>query len=177
MKKLMMIILLVNTPVAFPQGCKNVPSLYWMDAGVGADNNGLSGQISANYINKNNIFKLRYIGSREFILFTSPSETVNDIGILFGKALIKKYVQFTASGGIGIVTGLRRGKVSYMEGGLLGTTYYEKERITGVGVPIELECLFRPLKFVGFGLGAYANLNRDRTLYGLLFKIQIGKLR
>jgi hypothetical protein len=183
MKRILITMLLVNTLVVFPQENKTTSSLYWIDAGVGGDNNGLSGQISINYVNKIVIYKIRYIRSQEFDILgsSSPKETMNDFGILFGMTYSRKLIQLSGSGGIGVAKGIRHGDFLYQESSgdfdAFGTQHYEKKTFTRVGLPLEVECSFKPAKSFGIGLGAYANLNKDRSLFGLLFKIQIGKLR
>jgi hypothetical protein len=177
MKKLMIVLLIFYSAEAFTQVNGRADS-YWFDGSLGGDNLGINGGVSINYMHKSTVFRLRYLGSEEFQIFgPSPSETVNDVGILFGKTYTKKYIQLVASGGMGFITGIKRGNYLYSEGGLFGTGYYQRERVYGMGIPVELEFQVRPFRYAGLGMGVFGDLNTYRSLYGVQFKLLFGKLR
>ena len=45
---------------------------------------------------------------------------------------------------------------------------------TNVGMPLEAEWFWRPTRFAGIGIYAYANLNFEKDLFGLLMCAQLG---
>jgi hypothetical protein len=175
MKKLIISILLLNTFFLFGQEKQNTMKFFWIELGFGADNNGISGQLSSNWSIKSRLIRFRYIGSTEiFILGSkSPRNTMNDIGILYGKSFIRKCVSYVVSGGVGIIAGKRRSNFLGSNGQLFGTEYYEKKRILNIGIPIEIECKLRPSKNAGIGIGVYGNINLDRPICGLQAKIYL----
>jgi hypothetical protein len=175
MKKLIILLLLLSTGYVFSQEQQDSAKTNWTELGFGIDNNGISGQFSINWSSNGRLYRLRYIGSAEiFILGSmSPRETMNDIGILYGKAFCMKNVRCIVSGGVGMVIGKKRGDFLHSDGAIFGTEYYNEKRIVNIGIPLEIECKLLPLKNVGIGMGVYANLNLDKPLFGMQGKIYL----
>lgn len=54
---------------------------------------------------------------------------------------------------------------------------FEKDSFYTLSIPVEVEFIFKPSKFIGIGLGAFVDLNIVRPAFGVSANISIGKLR
>jgi len=167
---------------------------FWVNGGLGASSvhGGLGSDPGAPsfggslcYQSGKNLFSFRYLLSEEFqILGTdSPSETVWDFGVLYGRIAKASYGFASISSGMSIVGGVRRGR--YLGGTgewvgtsyYFGTSYYEENDFITVGIPVEGQLFWTPLAFFGIGFYGFANLNPEKSFVGALLCVQIGKLK
>ncbi len=151
---------------------------YWLNAGVGGSSSGLSGGLSLSYEAGKNLFTFRYIGSSKYgedkLGGYTTAEKIRDIGPLYGRIIKGKFGYASISGGINLVTGVKHGEFL---GIINWVNTYEKIRITTIGIPLEAQFFFTPVSFLGIGATAFANLNPEKSFWGLLLCIQFGKLR
>jgi len=149
---------------------------FWVNGGLGASSFGVSPGVSVSYQSRKSLVSVRYVYNEEFqILGPSPSETVWDVGVLYGRSAKVSYGLASISGGIGVVGGVRRGK--YLGSSGWFSSNYEKLTFLTVGIPVESQLFWTPLSFFGIGIYGFANLNTEKSFIGGLFCIQIGKLR
>lgn len=153
----------------------------WLDAGVGLFGNGKAGGLDLNFglnliLNKTQ-FKLSTKLLEELDLFgPKPSEKYSSVGILAGRGFSGKYAHAIFSGGIGITWGSMRGDLSASQPPGWAGPYYKKELFSSVSIPLEIDLMFKPFKFLGVGFSIFGDLNFKRSYFGYGVKIGIGKL-
>ncbi|UCH14679.1 MAG: hypothetical protein JSV22_01640 [Bacteroidales bacterium] len=157
----------------------NMP--FWFNAGCGACLFGIPsppagwGAFSAGtgisfQSGKSSLISIRFTYNREPAIFKSPDERVWDVGILYGIMAKKPYGFASISGGVSFVGGVKRGeKLDFLE--------YEKRSFNTVGFPVEGQLLFTLTPSFGLGFNGFANINGEKSFYGVLFCIKIGRLK
>jgi len=114
------------------------------------------------YKKENELYSLRITGTvepRMHMWGNQPDESITECGVLYGRATKASYGVASVSGGISIVVAS------------LYTSF------TTVGIPLEAQLILTPTKIFGIGFKGFANLNPQKSFGGLLFCLQIGKLR
>jgi len=161
---------------------------YWIDAGLGnyystSNTDGFTWNLGFNLIHDSKLYKVRFLNNKEFQLFSpDPLEEFNSVGILIGKGFSGKYIQIQFSGGLGVTSGLKRGKLLYTDPSkgwfdISNLNHYDKDRYITPSIPLEIDLLVKPIKFLGLGITLFGDLNYKRPMYGLIFKFGLGKLR
>jgi hypothetical protein len=161
---------------------------FWVNGGVGGSlvHGGLGSHPGAPsfggslcYQSGKNLLSFRYLRNEEFQILgaDSPSETVWDVGVLYGRIAKASYGFASISAGISLVGGVRRGRYLSSSGGWFGTSYYEENDFITVGIPVEAQLFWTPLPFFGIGFYGFANLNTEKSFVGALLCIQFGILR
>jgi len=162
----------------------------WLNLGLGASSFSSFGSslgINVSYQIRANLISFRYVYNAKFKgeIFTAyvpRSEKIRDFGVLYGLSTKSKVGFASISGGISIVSGVRRGEYLYKScnssGGwfCFGPGYYEKLRFTTVGIPIEAQ-VFITGENAGIGIYVFANINPESSFFGALLSLQLGKLR
>jgi hypothetical protein len=150
-------------------------SLYWVNVGFGGSSvhgglgedpdGGISVGLSLSYQKGSNLFSIRQVGCAEFKLDlfreSGPAESVWDIGALYGRVAKAPFGFMSIAGGVGVV----------------GVSDDEGRTSLCMGLPIEGQMFWTPSSFVGFGLCGFADLNPDKSFFGGLLCLQVGKLR
>ncbi len=160
---------------------------FWIDLGMGSyrsfdKTDGFTGYISANLYKDSLLYKVRYQAYEEFNLFgPHPSEEFYDIGIMLGKGFSGKYSHILFSCGLGVTGGTMRGKLLYTEPtgdfSINDPRHFEGDRFITPSIPLEIDILFKPVKYLGAGVIFYGNLNFKQPMYGFVIRVGIGKLR
>ena len=161
---------------------------FWVNGGLGASSvhGGLGSDPGAPsfggsfcYQSGKNLFSFRYLRNEELQILgeNSPSETVWDFGVLYGRIAKASYGFASISTGISIVGGVQRGRYLSSSGEWFGTSYYEENNFITVGITVEGQLFWTPLDFFGIGFYGFANLNKEKSFIGALLSIQLGKLR
>jgi hypothetical protein len=86
------------------------------------------------------------------------------------------------SGGLGITGGIKRGDLLYTEPStgwfnIADGRRFEKDQFISPSIPLEIDLLFKPIKFLGVGFSLFGDLNFNRPMYGVALKLGIGQLR
>lgn len=148
----------------------------WLNLGIGGSTHGLTGQISLSVQNGIHLITLRYVSNTEFnIMGPTPSESVWDISILYGRSWESRLAMASISGGLGLVGGIRRGDYIRSNGWFSST--YQKCPFSTVGFPVDIQLFWLPFRFLGFGIQGFANLNSEESFYGFVLGLQVGRLR
>lgn len=160
---------------------------FWIDLGMGnyrsfEKSDGFTGYISANLYKDSVLYKIRYQGYEEFNPFgPHPLEEFYDIGVMLGKGFSGKYAQILFSCGLGVTGGAVRGKLLYTEPSgdfnIYDPRHFDSDRFIAPSIPLEVDVLFKPIKYLGAGVCLYGNLNLKQPMYGFVIKVAIGKLR
>jgi hypothetical protein len=161
---------------------------YWFNVGVGAgivrggfrientDNEaGPSYGFNFSTQMKRGLISIRYIYNEEMIFLNLlPKESVRDIGVLYGRIAKASYGFASISGGISCVSGVHRGKFQNFSDHSIN---YEKQPYSTFGIPLESQLFWTPSSFIGLGIYGFANINPEKSFYGGLFCIQLGRLK
>ena len=148
----------------------------WFDLGIGGSNRGVTSQVSFSVQKGIHLITIRHIYNTEFNIFgPSPSETVWDISMLYGRSWKSKSAMVSISGGLGLVGGVRRGDYICSDGWF--SSKYQKCPFSTIGLPLDVQLIWMPFRFLGLGIQGFANLNSEKSFHGLVANLQIGRLR
>jgi len=151
------------------------PSSYWFSLGLGmsvfSNNAGISGGGSFSLDYEKYFITIRYIENIEFVILGPSSESVWDLGVLYGQCSKTSYGKVSIAGGIAIVGGFNRGE--YIHGSGWFSSRYEKVGFTSIGIPVEAQLLWTPFPFFGVGINGFANINFEKSIAGALLCLQI----
>lgn len=156
---------------------------YWLDSGFGVTNK-IDDEIyaalnlSLNYIQNKSVYKLRLLGISEFNIF-GQSESAVSIGALTGKHFSNKFFQISFLGGLGITFNheLTDNVIGRTGSGFLSSSIYETQKNTLISFPLEIEFIFKPIKFYGIGVSLFADINSKKSSFGIMLKGGFGKFR
>jgi hypothetical protein len=186
MKKLIILVLiLIQVHIIVGQQPHVENSKCWIDAGIGNYSNfhnsgGLNWNTSLNFMQNKISYKIRYLNNEEFNIYgPSPTEKFKSGGFLIGKSILANYGHCSFLCGIGIVSGVKRGKLLNRDPNtIIGDgRQYERTSFTNVSIPLEVDLQYSPFKYFGIGTSLYCDLNLKSPMCGFLFKIALGKLR
>lgn len=104
-----------------------------------------------------------------------PSEFVWEVGALAGMGLRGSWGWLAGTAGIGIVGGDRRGEFLRTDEEML-RDIHERIDLLGVGFPLDLQVFFTPFSCLGIGIEVIANLNFERSFFGVLLAVQLGEI-
>lgn len=126
------------------------------------------------YLRNNMIFSLDIGRSQEVILlFGGKTQSVNQLGLMFGGYLTKGIFQL--QGQIGIAPTYGEVKRRKLSSGWFSSTYSFKYFWT-LGVVSKVRIGFMPSKYVSIGLDLLANFNKHQFVFAPAVSVQIGIL-
>jgi hypothetical protein len=163
---------------ALAQIDRNMGSVHnvWLNLGIGGSTHGLAGLISMSVQNDIHLITFRYVSSTEFVILgPTPSESVWDISILYGRFWKSRLAMVSISGGLGLVGGIRRGDYIRSDGWF--SSKYQKCPFSTVGFPVDIQLFWMPSRFLGFSIQGFANLNSEESFYGFVLGLQVGRLK
>jgi hypothetical protein len=177
--RLLTLLILVGSPlVSAQESPHHNTTLYWANTGLGGSSFGWAGGASFSIQPGNSILSVRYIRNEENVLsHTSPMEVVWDIAALYGRCFKGTDGFASISGGFSLIGGVERGEFLYSRGAFFPSRVHRKLTFTNVGIPLEAQCFWTPLSFLGIGLYGFANLNYETSFGGILLCAQFGKLK
>jgi hypothetical protein len=171
----LLMLLSTNTQVSAQQDTSySTRNLSWVNLGLRGGSFGISGTANFSYGFRNNLISIRYLANTHLDFFLSPSETVWDLGILYGRYSKASHSIVSISGGIAIVSGVRR--VKYLGSTGFLSSEYETLEFSTIGIPIECQLSWTPLSSLGIGLCAFGNVNNEQSFAGAILYLQIGEL-
>lgn len=149
-------------------------SFIWVGGGVGTmdtTDGGLLGiNASINYSKNNRIFKLRGIHANEMVLFgPRPNDEVWELGLLYGIRSTQGKASVSFLAGISYTEGIYKGDQ-------IESNYYEELTFETVGIPLEAQFDVNLLKYIGFSIMFYADINPEKCYGGVNLSILIGYL-
>jgi hypothetical protein len=137
----------------------------WVQHGLGEDKGGISGGMSLSYRQGGSLFSVRGVENAEFELNlwgnSGNPESIWDIGALYGRIAKASWGLASISGGVGIV----------------GVSHQQEISSLHLGIPMEGQLFWTPTSILGIGIYGFANWNSEKSFAGVLFCLQIGKLR
>jgi hypothetical protein len=131
---------------------------------------------SVNILHHGITYKLSFAANSDFnILGPYPQEQFYQYNAMAGKAINKKRLLISFCGGLGVISGTKRG--DRLNEGLL-TSEYETENFMEIAVPLEFELFGKLSRYFAVGVGYTANLNATSPQHNLyLLKLAVGKVR
>ena len=122
------------------------------------------------------------VGVEKYELRRIPDEDINELGLLYGRAVRSEVFVFSAAIGVSYIHGMRRGAllgravhVTFDGGSVVET--YEEHPFDTVGLPVSLQGSAQALKVFGIVLELFGNANPERSYIGAMLGIQFGHLR
>ena len=147
------------------------PRGVWLSAGFGAgtflshaNDAAFAGSASLTYRFGANLIVLRGAGVAE--LFGSGA---GDVGLLFGRARVQPHRRTSIAAGLAVVGGCRSTSTAVLGGGC-------NRAPTSIGIPVEAQVVWVPLRELGLGLVAFADVSRHLSFVGAALSIQVGRL-
>ena len=182
-KLLFIFLITINLFNSYSQDSIPKVKKYWIDSGIGVTNeidneNYIALNLSLNYIQGKSFYKLRLLGVSEFNIF-GQSENTLTIGGLTGKHYSSKFFQISFLGGLGITFNeeLTDNVIGRTGSGWFSSSIYETRKSTLISIPLEIEFIFKPIKFYGLGFSLFADINSKKPSFGIMFKSGFGKFR
>lgn len=140
--------------------------------GGGKNFSGGGGSATASYLDGKNLYSVRFLVLGSIAVDPTPnplegelkSKGASDLSALFGLAHKGSLLFLSASTGLGIVWITEKGP-------------FGQRRTTTIGVPLEVQVYFTPLRVLGIGVSFSGNINGRRSYGGVFAGLQIGKLK
>ncbi len=162
--------------------CKSQPATetqdtisYWIEPGLGASTVGLSLAKGIYYQQNKLLVSARFILTTDDILLSSTeAQSLFEVGILAGTGRTissNNALQYSLAAGLGTVTQER----CIESCGLLDGPSVNKLSTT-IGVPAEINLVWRPFKSFGIGIETMANINPISSFGAAHLILQIGQL-
>ena len=148
------------------------PRGVWLSAGLGAgmfvthsNDAAFAGEASLTYRFGANLIVVRGAGAAE--LFGSGA---GDVGLLFGRARVEPHQRTSIAAGLAVVGGCRSTSTAVLGG-------HCDRAPTSIGIPVEAQVAWVPLRELGLGLVAFADVSRHLSFVGAALSLQVGRLR
>lgn len=195
MKKLIVLIsffVIVNTVFAQTETIDpNNKDLWWINIGFGKggmfggdldnaknsehDVNNLSLLASSSFYSPQIGFPITVrtaASAEQVMMFTSDIEYIYDYGVLIGQMHKTRWGRIVYSAGISTVKGM------YIYGfeDASNETIWKYKSYETIGMPLQVELIFTPIKYIGVGITGYGNLNLKRSFWGAAVCFQFGVL-
>jgi len=142
-----------------------------------SDKEGFAGGLELNFFKNKFLFSTDYYRFEEFVLFESPSEYFNQIGLMAGKYNENGIFRLQYQVGLGLIWGLKRTTIILENPPGLFNTQYESKDFIAVGFIPKLGFKFIPFSFLSIGIDLQANINLKNTVFTPLISLEIGDLR
>ena len=149
------------------------PAQYWLNVGLGGGSFGMSGAVTATYSTADELYSLRFTSSGPLRIFQN-SESIWDVGALYGIHTHSDSYYASIAGGIAVVGGVDLGKLLKNE---LFNDTYEELHYTTVGFPIEAQFSRKMFSFMRICLYGFANVNAKHSFAGIAACLQFGVLQ
>lgn len=136
----------------------------WVNGGIGTGRTGIARSVAGGVPVGDRLFVGgRYVGTKEFDISlaptSSPSASNWDAGPLVGLVGQGRWGHLSLASGVAVVGGQRPDES-------------ESKSLT-LGIPLNLQAFFTPIRYVGIGAQGYANVNADDNLLGVSLQVQV----
>ncbi|HBS87790.1 MAG: hypothetical protein A2W91_11255 [Bacteroidetes bacterium GWF2_38_335] len=158
---------------------------YWLNFGAGNycsvySTGGIEWNADVNIVLDSTLYKIKYFQTLKFDLFGPlPHERTYNVEFMAGKGFSGKFAQVYFCAGLGIVYGIIRGKLLYVDpfpGFFEDPKHYERKTFVSPSIPVEIDITLKPVMVLGITGTLYGNLNFKRPMCGVGLKIGIGNL-
>lgn len=145
-----------------PIGDDTTQRYGWVNGGVGSGRTGLGLSVAGGILVGDRLFVGgRHVRTTEFDLLESgPSATTWDAGPLVGVVVKQgRLGQLSLGSGIAVVGGRRPDE--------------PESKSSTLGIPLDVQALFTPIRYLGIGLHGYANVNPNDNVLGVSLQLQV----
>lgn len=116
--------------------------------------------------------------SEELEMFgPTPALSVWDVGVLRAARWARGRRYATVAAGVALTGGVHRGRYLGEEGGWFGSSIYERDPFTTVGLVGAAGLSFAPARFLSLGLDLSGNLNPERPYVTAAVQLGVGAFR
>lgn len=136
-------------------------STFWVSGGVGGSSEGVGGLLEAAAQIGPHQISLRAIGMTDLY-----DDAVWDLGVLYSRSRWTRRGHLSAGVGLAEVGLDPCGEI----GGCTGV-------VTGVGIPVMVRAMWRPVQGLGLGGYGFGNVNTVRSFAGLALMLTFGKVQ
>lgn len=161
---------------------KREPLRIWLSGSNGISTVGFSATTHFLYESPHSVWSIRFIITEGSYLGSPhlyPLQKNEEYGLMYG-LIIRRTPETLVwfSGGIGWVTGNRRGAFIRREGDASNAReYYDDLSVSSPGIAAEVQFLGRAGRYFGVGAALYANINAEEPIAGIAFCIHLGKIK
>jgi hypothetical protein len=159
-------------PEVVAEGTPRVRVSGSLGGGVGSYD--FAGQLSLSLSTAAGDFILRTAGTEEFVIFSGPPQTADDLAVLYGRRASGSRGWVRAAAGPAWVSSGRHTDVSTCG---LFVCEYEMETSSTLGLALQVDAVWTITRSFGLGVGGFADLNSGASFTGLTFNIHFGRLR
>ena len=154
------------------------PRYGWASGGVGGGRTGLGPSVAVGLpVGKHIFLGGRYVHTEELVFFSSPTPATWDVGPLLGVMAQGRYGQVSLASGVVAVGGRRQDgqKSGAADPGciLFCSTEYGMRPVRAIGVPVDIQAVFTPVRYLGIGLHGYATVSSGENLLGASLQLQV----
>ncbi len=143
----------------------------WFDCMVG-NLNGLPSLGARVNVDFGLFVSAEYFVADELCFMCGSSEEIKEYNVLIGKRFQFKYFSANLSVGAGVIYGEKDGRSEDTGYDI----YYRTTSFDTKGISVNAGLIFGG-RFVGIGLNAHGNINKDLPVYGLYLNVPFGGLR
>jgi len=142
---------------------------FWLGIAGGQSTVDIGGTLffNASYQSQCHCFSVRTLGTGAWL---DKGKNMSECSVLYHRATQPSSFYLSAGAGLGFVHGW------IDERGIFGTKE-DTELGKKLGVPLEIQFIWRPLPIVGVGVTGFANINSVESYAGWLLTLQVGKLK
>ena len=141
------------------------------------DKEGFTGGAELNVLKQNFLFSAEYYEFEEFVLFESPTEHFNQLGLMVGKYNDNGIFRLQYQLGLGLMWGVKRTELIIKDPPIFFNTQFESKDFIALGVATKIGFKIIPFSFLSIGIDLQANINLENTVFIPFISVEIGKLR
>ena len=175
--------MVVLLAAALPVGAQAPADSGWLtgeatrfigSAGLGGGTLGLAGQGSVGTVTSSGEFLVRGAAMTDFDLQASVPNHSWDIALLYGRrSTAGSRIWLRAAAGPAFVRTVRRGATTVVQTRWMYSRTTEQIIENAFGLAVQLDAVWQT-DGPGFGLGAFGNLNGDRSFVGAMLSVHFG---
>jgi len=175
-----MCVLVLSTTLFARQNAKNkTQKNLWFSPSLGplslTGNMGFGGGLEFAYSLNGKYYSAEIFAYSPFRLSSSPLESTEykdmvGVNLLYGRMFGRRNIKFTYSAGASFF-------VSEVDNSSGTSDVISKSNSLFIGLPLQVEIIFTPIRVAAIGLKAYANINHQNSVVGFAIGLYIGKVR
>ena len=138
---------------------------------------GIIGGVALNVFKNKFLYSADYYRFEELVLFKSPTEHFNQVGLMVGKQTNDGIFRLQYQAGLGLMWGLERTEIMVENSSGFLTTQFESKDFMAVGFTPKIGFKIIPFSFLSIGIDFQANVNLENTVFMSLISVEIGDVR
>jgi hypothetical protein len=164
-------------PVASQAEEPEVKSGAYGSLGLGVGGEGAAALASLGFRQGSRLISVRVATTREINIFDTALEASrSDLSVLYGRMHSGRFGFISGGAGLGLVHGVRRGRLLSTEPGWFGRSDYERLTHTTVGLAFSAKTGIG-FRYGGLGLEGFGNVNSKASFVAVALTLDGGRLR